>query len=240
MAIAFDAATNCASATGTSLTYSHTTGSGSDRHLTVVLGTNAATTEGNITGITYGGVAMTKIGYKKHASFTNHIWVYYLIAPATGANNVVVSSTASIYLESGCMSYTGVSQTTPVGASGTAEDANGTTTTTLNLTFGASNSWFVGGTWTEATITGTAPNVRRIGDGFNVNALDSNSALAAGAQTMVWTTGGSRQTEVFFEMKEPGAAGPANLKSLDTNVKANIKSYNTNVLANIKSINTNA
>ena len=34
--------------------------------------------------------------------------------------------------------------------------------------------------------------------------------------------------------------GPANLKSLDTNVKANIKSYNTNVLANIKSINTNA
>lgn len=37
-----------------------------------------------------------------------------------------------------------------------------------------------------------------------------------------------------------GSAGPANLKSLDTNVKANIKSYNTNVLANIKSINTNA
>lgn len=34
--------------------------------------------------------------------------------------------------------------------------------------------------------------------------------------------------------------GPANLKSLDTNLKANIKSYNTNPLANIKSINTNA
>lgn len=35
------------------------------------------------------------------------------------------------------------------------------------------------------------------------------------------------------------ASGPANLKSLDTNVKSNIKSYNTNLLANIKSINTN-
>jgi hypothetical protein len=35
-------------------------------------------------------------------------------------------------------------------------------------------------------------------------------------------------------------SGPANLKSLDTNLKANIKSYNTNPLANIKSINTNA
>ncbi len=36
------------------------------------------------------------------------------------------------------------------------------------------------------------------------------------------------------------ASGPANLKSLDTNVKSNIKSYNTNLLANIKSINTSA
>lgn len=35
------------------------------------------------------------------------------------------------------------------------------------------------------------------------------------------------------------ASGPANLKSLDTNVKANIKSYNTNPIANVKSINTN-
>ena len=34
-------------------------------------------------------------------------------------------------------------------------------------------------------------------------------------------------------------SGPANLKSLDTNVKANIKSYNTNLIANVKSINTN-
>ena len=37
-----------------------------------------------------------------------------------------------------------------------------------------------------------------------------------------------------------GGSGPANLKSLDTNIKSNIKSYNGNPLANIKSINTNA
>jgi len=35
------------------------------------------------------------------------------------------------------------------------------------------------------------------------------------------------------------AGGPANLKSLNTNLKANIKSYNSNLIANIKSINTN-
>lgn len=34
-------------------------------------------------------------------------------------------------------------------------------------------------------------------------------------------------------------AGPANLKSYNTNVKANIKSINTNLIANVKSLNTN-
>lgn len=36
------------------------------------------------------------------------------------------------------------------------------------------------------------------------------------------------------------SSGPANLKSLDSNVKSNIKSFNSNVIANIKSINANA
>lgn len=35
------------------------------------------------------------------------------------------------------------------------------------------------------------------------------------------------------------ASGPANLKSLNTNVKANIKSIDTNLIANVKSLNTN-
>lgn len=35
------------------------------------------------------------------------------------------------------------------------------------------------------------------------------------------------------------SSGPANLKSLDTNLKANIKSINTNLIANVKSLDTN-
>jgi hypothetical protein len=38
---------------------------------------------------------------------------------------------------------------------------------------------------------------------------------------------------------EEAAAGPANLKTYNTNVLANIKSINTNLIANIKSLNTN-
>ena len=36
-----------------------------------------------------------------------------------------------------------------------------------------------------------------------------------------------------------GSTGPANLKSLNTNIKSNIKSINTNLIANCKSLNTN-
>lgn len=60
-----------------------------------------------------------------------------------------------------------------------------------------------------------------------------NRALS-GSEISQLYNGGAGLTYPF------AASGPANLKSLDTNVKANIKSYNTNVLANIKSINTNA
>jgi len=35
------------------------------------------------------------------------------------------------------------------------------------------------------------------------------------------------------------AAGPANLKSYNTNLKANIKNINTNLIANVKKLNTN-
>lgn len=38
----------------------------------------------------------------------------------------------------------------------------------------------------------------------------------------------------------PAAAGPANLKSYNTNLKANIKTVNSNTIANCKTLNTNA
>lgn len=43
----------------------------------------------------------------------------------------------------------------------------------------------------------------------------------------------------LFVTHSAGASGPANLKSLDTNLTANIKSINTNLIANVKSLDTN-
>ena len=57
MAIEFDNATTPAFVTATSLTYSHTCGAGSNRILFV--GVWGDTTSDAITGVTYGGSAMT-------------------------------------------------------------------------------------------------------------------------------------------------------------------------------------
>ena len=71
------------------------------------------------------------------------------------------------------------------------------------------------------------------------------SSVSSPSQISFYSSGEASSTNPFYwdvlgDTDPEPAEGPANLKSLDTNVKANIKSYNTNVLANIKSINGNS
>ena len=106
MAIAFDAA----AAGFTTSTSSHTqslTVSGTDRVL--IVGT---VSNGNaITGVTYNSVAMTELDSNINfaGSLDHQIW--YLIAPDTGTNNIVASTSGSQNIFVTAASYTGVSQT---------------------------------------------------------------------------------------------------------------------------------
>jgi len=99
MAIAFDATTDGGNTTATSLTYSHTC-TGSNRILFVsVIG---AIGSDNVTGATYAGAAMTLVDKQASARST---YLFYLIAPATGANNVVVSAGSSSFIWSAAAPY---------------------------------------------------------------------------------------------------------------------------------------
>jgi hypothetical protein len=109
MAIAFDAVTP---ATGAStVTFSHTCGAGADRAIYVLVVENFNSV---VTGVTYGGVALTQLG-SWNFSNTVTLSVWRLINPASGANNVVVSQSASHNLNITAISFTGVHQTTPDG-----------------------------------------------------------------------------------------------------------------------------
>ena len=103
MAVAFDAATDGGEVLGTSLTFAHTC-TGADRALVVGIFVNSTTD--HITGVTYAGSAMTRQSTVSTGN-VGRIYIYTLLAPASGANNVVVSS-ASTTFSAGAVSFTGV------------------------------------------------------------------------------------------------------------------------------------
>jgi len=146
MAIAFNAATDGGNNGGStnSLTFAHTCGAGADRLLVVGVAGDSAGGFDDITGVTYNGVAMT-LAKKELAdsasSTTRHAYQYFLVAPATGANNVVVSCTNNHYLLCGAADYTGMKQSGQPDATTSQETAVSALTQTTSITPIAASSW---------------------------------------------------------------------------------------------------
>lgn len=179
-AIAFDAATNGGSqnATGGSVTFSHTT-SGSNRILFV-----AAIGAGNestaITAVTYNGVAMTFID-KTLVPANREIYMYYLVNPASGANNVVITGTMDL-IGGYAASYTGAAQTQVLDTDVKHSTNTGSSVTSLsvNTTTTVDNSWAVSFIVTQdATNTAGANTTKRIDDTitYGLTFNDNNAAI---------------------------------------------------------------
>lgn len=124
MAVAFDAASSGQATSATSLTIAHTC-TGSNLLLTAG-GHVSAGSPPTISGVTYNSVAMTAMsGPTLYATFGRYS-SWRLVAPATGANNIVMSlGGTGDELVLGGISFTGVDQTTPLG---TVAAAQGTST----------------------------------------------------------------------------------------------------------------
>lgn len=119
MAVAFNAQSggNFGFGAGVFATFSHNA-SGANRFVVVHIAFHGGSGSPQSTGVTYGGVAMTFGSSTLTGSIRNEYW--YLIAPATGAQNVIVSysgtpANAGAY----AISFTGVHQTTPFTSAGT-------------------------------------------------------------------------------------------------------------------------
>lgn len=185
-AIAFDALTDGGTGAAPTLTFSHTT-SGTNRILFVdVLGDVSASQL--ITGVTYAGVSMTKVG-ERHKTAGNGYWIstWVLANPTSGANNVVVSASSGNLFGNIATSYTGVAQTSVVDASTTAENTSATSLTTT-LTTVADNTWLHGVMFNNLAETKTAGTNTLIKSNFVSTQgviIDSNSAQTpAGSKSM--------------------------------------------------------
>lgn len=238
MAIALDTFTSSDSGNVISVTQAHTC-TGSNLILWVGIMVYEPTGGDCITGVTYNGVAMTQDS-KIACSSTEELYLYYLVNPATGTNNIVVSASTTVdefYVRAA--SYTGVAQSSP--SIRTSSGPTSATSLTTTLTTTADNSWLVGIYNSNGSDLSAGTNTTARNSSSGKIFCDTNAAQTpAGSKSMQVTGTSSTKTGLMVAIAPyVTPSGPSNLKSLDTNVKANIKSYNTNLIANIKSINTN-
>lgn len=211
MAIARDANSYGTSSGATSTTVAHTiTGSNTILFSSVVSGTTD-----DLTGVTYNGVAMTFL--KKHTQVTEGtVWhLYALIAPTTGANNIVATRTGSTgVLGVNSESYTGVYQgglatTDGVVSSSKSENVDDITD---SITTVADNSWIIsvaydGGSGTTAA--GTNNSLINLGSGYHALGDTNAAQTPVGSKSMQWTATGAKDWVMTMASFAPDTFVPA-------------------------------
>ena len=207
MAIAFDTFTNGGSfVTTTTRTFSHTS-SGSDRIAFVFAG--VPNPNDIVTGITYAGVAMTKIASIEQPD-PGLRWVsfWYIIAPATGAQDVVITcSSAPDAMDGACCSYTGAKQTGQPDAFATNTSAS-TTSLTTSVTTVADNCWtIICGRGGVNAVAGTGMTSRGILATDNTTIIgDSNADLTPAGSKSLQITSDSGAYGVVMASFSPAVA----------------------------------
>ena len=211
MAIAFDAASNSGfQTTTTPYSWSHTC-TGSNRLLTVgIAGWVAGVT---VTGITYNGVALTKIRSDLHSNtlFRSEMWA--LVNPASGSNTITVTwSGAPNDSLASAISLTGVDQTTPNDADNGATGGV-TTDATATITTVADNAWLVNivaSNTASATWTVGAGQTQVLNTGTTnwAGASYEGPVTPAGATVMNFTvSGGGKNWATSAASFKPAGAG---------------------------------
>lgn len=190
-----DAVSNSSVASASSLTWSHTVGVASNMILVVAVAVGGS---GTCSGVTYAGSSMTSLTSKNQGTETTYI--FYKLAPTTGANNVVASFSGSVSGIGLGVSYSNVYQTTPFGTAASSSSTSGnssntvTSTTTsqlvLDINYANGTSSTVGASQNvETSNTSVAP--------FYFSDIGATGA----AQSLSWTNAGS--PTIWIEMSVP-------------------------------------
>jgi hypothetical protein len=140
MAIAYDNGGAGTAGSG-NFTQSFTVSSSANRFLFVFCFDTGTSSSPNVTGITYAGTSLTKQTVLYDSSIAAYD-IYYMYAPASGANNLVISYSTSQPTRAVWTSYTGVKQSGFPDASSAVWDVPATTSTaTLTCTPVAAGAW---------------------------------------------------------------------------------------------------
>jgi hypothetical protein len=197
-------------ATGSSISFTHTTGTGDNRLLLVSISWNCGTTNRTISSVTFtpsGGSATaltevkTQLGY--NATNPRYSAIYKLVNPASGVSGTIAitfSGAVSNGAIAGAANFANVDQTTPLGTPVGAGSATQDTTATLNVTSLTGNelvfaNLFMGVSATGTTFTpGSGQSSLWSLSGYTSSSTDFNTVSAASTKpasgssvTMSWT-----------------------------------------------------
>ncbi len=222
MAIAFDTFTSGTIVNpGTSQTFAHTC-TGSNLILFVAI-QNGGSHTNNITGVTYNSVALSKITSQDASAVSglNQQWdLWYLINPATGSNNVVISAANSAVINGIAISYTGAKQSGVPDAGPVTNILSTGANNTNTVTSIADNCWHlvVGGDSNGASTAGTNATLRGKAGSGDCIAYDNNGAITpAGSHSETINMSGSASITIgitFAPFTSGGAS--SNLSLLKT------------------------
>jgi len=177
----------------TSDTWSVTNNATTNDFILVAAGAFIGGGGGTITGATYNGVAMTVIG-ETGTDSGNRFALFGLSAPASGANNLVVSYSASASEAAAVVStWENVHQTTTSAFSGF-NSATGTSTTPAVTITSASGGVVVDGLYFFGVTATAHASQTTLGNAQQASsAVSMGSSYEAGATSvsMDWTLGGS-------------------------------------------------
>ncbi len=141
---------------------------------------------------------MTLLKSVNYTSNISYAYIFGLLNPTIGSNNIVVSNVSTGFSGFG-LSYTGVKQSGLPDASNSF--ANTGTSTNLTLNVIANNCWIIGmggaydnadpnSTMSLSVLTQRSTNNRHGGSGlpFMINIWDSNGAVGSGNNTIGFTS----------------------------------------------------
>lgn len=217
-AITFDAASSGATtASASSVSWSHTTGTATNMMLVVgVALEDTNTSDMAITSVTYNGVAMTAAPNSliTNGSGTfNRAQIFYLANPATGARTVQVNFAGTVNgVTAGAITLSGVAAQAPQAVA-TNQVASGSTITT-NITTLTAGAWVVDVVGSGAssvsfttTTSGMTERYDRASNGTG-GAGSTKAPAATGATTMSWTSSsGSRIVHSLAAFAPTGGGG---------------------------------
>jgi len=194
----FDAASSTSAKEVSTVAWNHTC-TGSDRVLVVGCGAGQS---GSISSATYNSVSMTPVG-----SQVGGVRQFYLIAPATGSNEVSISVSGDFFV-AGAVSVTSAHQTSPIDTFGGTTGSNSHTLTTTEAdTFGVDVTYYDG---EGSASTVGAGQTQRWSLSIESHPGQGSTEVftSSGSNVMSWTGGDSSDVHAVAIAGLSAAAGP--------------------------------